>query len=105
MPVPWTTIITTLPTLIDTAGRLFRKTGTPPRINPSADHEERLNAAIKQLEYYESLQADQSKLLKDTIEQLQNVSVSCSAAARRINLAIAISLIALLLSAGAFFTR
>ncbi|GGI54385.1 hypothetical protein [Oxalicibacterium solurbis] len=101
MPVPWTTIIATLPTLIDAAGKLFKKTSAPPpRINPSADHEEKLNAAIKQLEYYESLQAEQSKLLKETIEQLQNVSLSCSTMARRANIAIVLAIVSLLITAG-----
>lgn len=105
MPVPWTTIIATLPTLIDTAGKLFKKTSAPPRINPSADHEEKLNAAIKQLEYYESLQAEQSKLLKETIEQLQNVSLSCSTMARRANIAIVLAIVSLVLTAGALLGK
>lgn len=105
MPVPWTTIIATLPTLIDAAGKLFKKTNKPPRIDPSSDHEEKLNAAIRQLEYYESLQAEQSKLLKETIEQLQNVSLSCSTMARRANIAIVLAIVSLLVTAGALLGK
>ena len=82
--IPWGPILTTLPSLLDAAGRLFKKTDEPQKslpVIPSHNSQEQLEAVIKRLEYFESLESDQAKLLQQTIEQLQNVALSSSAMA------------------------
>lgn len=105
MPVPWTTIITALPGLIDAASRLFKKADKSPKIDPSGTESEQVAAIIKRLEYYETLEVEQAKLLQQTIEQLQNVTVSSSAIARRANIATALSIISLLVAASVLLTK
>jgi hypothetical protein len=105
MPLPWVTIITSLPGLIDAASKLFRKAGTSPKIDPSGTESEQVAAIIKRLEYYESLEVEQAKLLQQTVEQLQNVTVSSSAMARRANIATAISIISLIVAASVLLTK
>ena len=71
--IPWKIIIAATPALIDSAARLFKKVNAPPpflNISPSTSGEEKMEAVVKRLEYFESLEAEQAKLLKQTIEQL-----------------------------------
>ena len=54
-----------------------------------------MEAVVKRLEYFESLEAEQAKLLKQTIEQLQNIGLSSAKLALRVNIAIALSIVSL----------
>lgn len=105
MPVPWTTIITALPGLIDAAGRLFKRADRSPKIDPSGTESEQVAAIIKRLEYYESMEVEQARLLQETIQQLQNVTVSSSAIARRANIATALSIVSLLIAVSVLLTK
>lgn len=99
--IPWGVIISALPSLVDAAGRLFKKAETPPeplqKVSSNYSQEE-FQAVIKRLEYLESLESEQAKLFKQTIEQLQNVSVSASITAKRANIAMAIALVSVVVS-------
>ncbi len=106
--IPWKIIISATPALIDAAGRLFKKADAPPaslQISPSTNGEEKMEAVVKRLEYFESLEADQAKLLKQTIEQLQNISVSSANLALRANVAIALSAVTLVALIATVITR
>lgn len=97
--VPWGTIISTLPALVDAAGRLLKKADQPPKSLPEVPGSEaaaQLDAVIRRLEYFEALEADQAKLLQQALEQLQAVSVTASVTARRANLALGLATIAAL---------
>jgi len=101
MSVPWPVIISALPALLDTAARLFKRADKPPLpAIPASNAEDQLKAVIARLEYFESLEADQAKLIRQTLEQLQNVTVALSAASRRANLALGIAATAILVAAG-----
>lgn len=92
--IPWTLIISTLPTLVDAAGKLFKKADQPPsslRDVHAADSREQLDAVVQRLEYLESLQTEQAKLLQQAIEQLQNVTVSSSVTAAKMNTALGLA--------------
>jgi hypothetical protein len=95
--VPWGTIIASLPALVDAAGRLLKKADQPPKSLPEVPANEaaaQLEAVIKRLQYFESLEADQAKLLQQALEQLQSVSVTASVTARRANLALGLAAVA-----------
>lgn len=99
--IPWGIIITTLPSLVDAAGRLFNKADAPPKSLPEIpenNSEAQLEAVIKRLEYFESLESEQAKLLQQTIEQLQHVSMSAALTAKRANIATAIAVVSILVS-------
>lgn len=101
MAVPWGTIIAALPGLIATANRFVSKTeqqtarGSGP---PPATPEKALADAIRRIEVLESLEPEQTRLLKDSMEQLQNVALLSSATAMRANLALGLSVVAAVLA-------
>jgi ethanolamine utilization microcompartment shell protein EutL len=99
--IPWGPILTTLPSLLDAAGRLFKKADEPKTslagITPPDSHK-KLEAVIKRLEYFETLESEQTKLLQQTIEQLQNVAVSSAAIAKRANVALGVACASLLVA-------
>lgn len=108
MAVPWGQIISVLPSLFDASVRLFKKTEDPPKalpLIPENDSKEKLNAVVQRLEYFESLEAEQAKLLKQTIEQLQNVTLSSAAMAKRANAAFLIACVSAILAIVAIVTR
>lgn len=99
--VPWGTIIASLPALVDAAGRLLKKADQPPKSLPEVPDREaaaQLDAVIKRLQYFESLEADQAKLLQQALEQLQAVSVTASVTARRATMALALATVASLVA-------
>ena len=99
--IPWGPILTTLPSLLDAAGRLFKKADDPRKSLPAIpihDNREQLEAVIKRLEYFESLESEQAKLLQQTIEQLQNVALSSSAMAKRANISLGLACMSLLVA-------
>lgn len=105
--IPWGVIISTLPTLVETASKLLKKSNKPPEpipeVSPDSNpnnNQQQLDAVIKRLEYFESLETEQAKLLQQTIEQLQNISLSCAATAKRANLAIGVAIVSMLATIG-----
>lgn len=108
MAVPWGQIVVVLPSLIDAAGRLFKKTEELPKslpAAPDANSQEQLSAIIKRLEYFESLEAEQAALLKQSIEQLQNVTILSSVVARRANIALVLACISIAIATIATFIK
>lgn len=97
MAIHWGMILTHLPTLVEAASHLFKKADKPTAIPavPANGSEAQLDAVIKRLEYFESLESEQAKLLQQTIEQLQNVSMSAAALSKRANIALALAVISL----------
>ncbi|MBL0418874.1 hypothetical protein JI739_00805 [Ramlibacter sp. AW1] len=103
MAVPWGVLVSTLPTLIDSAGKLFKKadaTARLPEVRGSDDASVRAIAA--RLEALEDLQADQAQLLKQAIEQLQQMAVKSAAAERRAWVAIVIAVVSAGIAAAAW---
>lgn len=99
--VPWGAIIGALPSLIEASATLFRKAEAPqsslPEV-PAHGTEKQLEAVIARLEYFESLEADQAKLVKQTVEQLQNVTILASRLAMRANVSLVVAGASLLLA-------
>jgi hypothetical protein len=108
MAVPWKEIIIVLPGLITAAGSLFKKAEEPPKSLPAVpqgNSQAQLDAVIKRLEYFESLESEQAQLLKQTIEQLQNVTVASSLIAKRANVALVLAGVSVVVAAIAIFIR
>jgi hypothetical protein len=96
--IPWGVIVSVLPSLVDSAAHLFSRADAPPKSLPEVpthNGQEQLDAVIKRLDYFETLESSQAKLLQQTIEQLQNVTLSAAATARRTNIALATSVVGL----------
>lgn len=99
--IPWGVIISALPSLVDTAGRLFKKAevpSEPPQKVSSNYSQEEFQAVIKRLEHLESIESEQAKLFQQTIEQLQNISLSAAVTAKRANIAMAVALVSVIIS-------
>lgn len=106
--VPWGAIIGVLPSLIEASASLFRKADSPkeslPEV-PASNPEKQLEAVIARLEYFETLEADQAKVLKQTIEQLQNVTILASGLAKRANAALLVAIVSLIIAAASIIVR
>lgn len=103
--IPWGVIISALPSLVETASRLFKKADAPPEPPQEASShysQEQFEAVIKRLEHLESLESEQAKLFQQTIEQLQNISVSAAVTAKRANIAIVIAIVSMIVAAFSF---
>jgi hypothetical protein len=108
MAVPWGAIISVLPSLVEAAGKLLTKADAPPASVPAipdSNAEKQIAAVIERLKYFESLKVDQANLLKKTIEELQNVTLKSARTAVRVNIALASSTVAIVLSLIALFAR
>lgn len=106
MPVPWSVIVPALPTLIDTAARLFRKADAPPApATPGADNEAQIQSLNARLQHLESLEAEQAALIKQTLEQLQDAAQALTAASRRANLALVVAILSMMIAVGALLLR
>lgn len=99
--VPWGAIIGVLPSLIEASASLFKKADPPkeslPEV-PATNPEKQLEAVIARLEYFETLEADQAQVLKQTIEQLQNVTILSSGLAKRANIALSVAAVSIVLA-------
>lgn len=106
--VPWGAIISVLPSLIEASASLFKKADSPkaslPEV-PDSSPEKQLEAVIARLEYFETLESDQAKLLQQTIEHLQNVTILASGLAKRANIALAVAAISMVISVAALVLR
>jgi hypothetical protein len=103
--IPWGVIISALPSLVDAAGRLFKRTDTPPTPPQEASanySQEQFEAVMKRLEHLESLESEQAKLFQQTIEQLQHISLSAAATSKRANIAIVIAFVSMIVAAFSF---
>lgn len=99
MALPWGVLVANLPTLIDTAGKLFKKADEAPHLPPQgAGERAQLDALARRLEYFEHLEAEQARLLQQTIEQLQQVTLRAAAAERRANMALGVAVVGAVLS-------
>jgi len=95
MSVPWPAIISALPTLVDAATRLFKRTQKPPvPAIPDSGSEDRLKAVIDRLEYFEKLETEQAQVVKQLAEQLQNMGAATAAASKRAHAALATAVVA-----------
>ena len=106
--VPWGAIIGVLPSLIEASASLFRKAESPkeslPEV-PANNPEKQLEAVIARLEYFETLEADQAKVLKQTIEQLQNVTILASGLAKRANVALGVAIVSIVIAVASLIVR
>lgn len=92
MPVPWGVLVSTLPVLIESAGKVFKKadeTARKPEV--SAAGSEGVQQLAQRLEAIEDLQADQAMLLKQAIERLQQMAEKSAAMERRAYLALGLA--------------
>jgi len=92
VPVPWGVLVSALPTLIDSAGKLIRKTQAPARLpEVSGSAEQQLDALARRLAYYESLEAEQARLVQQVVAQLEQLTQKAKAAERRANIALIVA--------------
>lgn len=98
--IPWKTIAeATLPTLIEQATKLFKKAdSTAQAVHASSPAEDtpqqKIEALSKRVDQLETLEADQAKLIQQTLEQLQKVTLLAAALQARANAAVVVSALA-----------
>ncbi len=106
MAVPWGVLVSALPTLIDSAGKLFRKAEAPVRLpEVSGSVEQQLDALARRLAYYESLEAEQARLVQQAVEQLEQLTLKAKAAERRANIALVLAAVGAAAAGLAVFLR
>lgn len=95
---PWKTVITvSLPVLIDKAANLFSKASIPEPALPVADNTAgRIDQVSERVARLEGLEVEQAKLLKQTLEELQKVSVLAAGLQARANAAVIVATVAIL---------
>lgn len=99
MAVPWTVLVSALPTLIDSAGKLFKKAGAPTRLpDVSGPVSEQLDALASRLAYFEEVEAEQARLMKATVESLQALAVKAAATEKRASIALGLSAVSTLVA-------
>ncbi len=104
MAVPWSVLVSTLPTLIESAGKLFKKTEAHAPLPPaSGPVESRIDALSRRLADCESVATEQALLLKQALEQLEQMALRSKAAERRAYVAIALALASLAVAGVAVF--
>ena len=99
--VPWGTVIAQLPALISAAGQLWRKTEQTPGSRPAAVIEGQsvnLTSLEKRIQFLEGLEPEQTRLLQQTMEQLQNLTLLASVTARRANIALGLAVVSVVVS-------
>lgn len=106
MALPWAALVANLPTLIDTAGKLFKKAEAPARWpEVSGPLPNQIEALSQRLAYYEHLEAEQAKLLQQTIEQLQQVAAKAAASDKRASIALAVAAVSVVVAVVALVVR
>jgi beta-phosphoglucomutase-like phosphatase (HAD superfamily) len=106
VPVPWGVLVSALPTLIDSAGKLIRKSQAPARLpEVSGSVEQQLDALARRLAYYESLEAEQARLVQQAVAQLEQLTLKAKAAERRANIALALAAVSTVVAGLAMFLR
>ncbi|TFZ01061.1 hypothetical protein [Ramlibacter rhizophilus] len=106
MALPWGVLVANLPTLIDAAGKLFKRADAPPRLpEVQGSAADQIEALTQRLAYYERLEAEQAQLLKQTIEQLQQMAVKAAASETRANIALGVAAVSVLVAVVALVVR
>lgn len=101
MAVPWGVLVSALPVLVESAGKLFNKAGEPPpryTETSGGGTDDHVRALERRMDYFENLEAEQAKLLKQIIEQMQQMAIKSAAMEKRANLAVGVAAVSAVLA-------
>lgn len=100
--IPWKTIIEAgLPTLIEQAGKLFRKADVSTQVMSEAQLvemsiDEKVRLLAERVDKLDAMEVEQAKLVQQTLQALQDVTVRAAGLQARANAAVVVSALALI---------
>jgi hypothetical protein len=100
--IPWRMIVeASLPTLIEQAGKLFRKADASAQMASDSQlvemsAEEKIRLLAERVDKLESMEAEQAKLVQQTLQTLQEVTVRAAGLQARATAAVIVSAVALI---------
>lgn len=99
--LPWKDILKVLPAILTTATKVWDKLSSKPKpavVDPNDDPKKQIATISERLQLLEDSGVVQADLIKQTLEQLQSVSVGLSETSKRSNVALWLGTSALIVS-------